>query len=205
MLATLAPELAHAEPGELAGRAACRACEAVIRMGDERHAPACSISATCCAARQAPARARTAATASRAALEPDDAINIQFTSGTTGAPKGATLTHHNIVNNARFVAAGDAARPPTTGCASRCRSTTASAWCWAMLALRDRRARRWCSPAKASTPAPRWRAVAGERCTALYGVPTMFIADARPSELRAASTCRRCAPASWPARRARSR
>ena len=44
-----------------------------------------------------------------AALDPDDAINIQFTSGTTGSPKGATLSHFNIVNNARYAAQGDGA------------------------------------------------------------------------------------------------
>jgi acyl-CoA synthetase (AMP-forming)/AMP-acid ligase II len=64
-----------------------------------------------------------------AGLSCHDAINIQFTSGTTGNPKGATLTHHNVVNNARFMA--QAMRSPsTTACASRCRCTTASAWCW---------------------------------------------------------------------------
>ena len=50
-----------------------------------------------------------ASTRSRQALKPGDAVNIQFTSGTTGAPKGATLTHDNIVNNANFVTGGDAA------------------------------------------------------------------------------------------------
>ena len=61
-------------------------------------------------------------------LDPDDEINIQFTSGTTGMPKGATLTHFNVVNNGYFVGPGDEVQPNRTACASRCRSTTASAW-----------------------------------------------------------------------------
>ncbi len=61
-------------------------------------------------------------------LQSDDPINIQFTSGTTGTPKGATLTHHNILNNGYFVGARLRADAGQTGSASRCRSITASAW-----------------------------------------------------------------------------
>jgi fatty-acyl-CoA synthase len=59
-------------------------------------------------------------------------------------------------------------------------------------------------PAPSFEPAATLAAVAGERCTSLYGVPTMFIAELA-EEGFAATTCRPCAPASWPARRARSR
>ena len=124
MIETLAPELATAEPGRLEGRQAAAAgirhphgrraspgmfnfADVMARGGRDEHERLDLISAS---------------------LKPGDAVNIQFTSGTTGAPKGATLTHDNIVNNANFVTAAMQLRPPTTGCAFRCRSITASAW-----------------------------------------------------------------------------
>ena len=131
MLHDLAPELATCAPGQLRA-ARLPHLRTVIRMGATAHARHAQFR------RRAGRRGRRApgdgSTRSTAALRADDPINIQFTSGTTGAPKGATLTHHNIVNNAHFVARGAWASPSATGCASRCRSTTASAWCMGMLA-----------------------------------------------------------------------
>ena len=66
--------------------------------------------------------------------------------------------------------------PPRTACAFRCRSITASAWCWACLPA-QRSAPAWCSPARVSMPRRRCAAVARYHCTALHGVPTMFIAE----------------------------
>jgi fatty-acyl-CoA synthase len=115
------------------------------------------------------------ALAARAAtLDADDAINIQYTSGTTGFPKGATLTHHNILNNGFFVGAlcGIGAHDricvpvPFYHCFGMVMGNLAAVAHAACVVV----------PGPAFEPAATLRAVAAERCTSLYGVPTMFIA-----------------------------
>ncbi len=108
-------------------------------------------------------------------LQFDDPINIQYTSGTTGFPKGATLTHHNILNNAFFI--GEACGYTQT---DRVCIPVPFYHCFGMvlgnLACTTHGA---CIvvPAPAFEPEATLRAVQDERCTSLYGVPTMFIAE----------------------------
>ncbi|MEU6119109.1 AMP-binding protein [Streptomyces sp. NPDC047117] len=110
-----------------------------------------------------------------ATLTPDDPINIQYTSGTTGFPKGATLSHRNILNNGYWV--GEAVGYTE---ADRVCLPVPFYHCFGMvmgnLAITSHGA---CSviPAPAFDPAATLRAVQQERCTSLYGVPTMFIAE----------------------------
>ncbi|HMJ76043.1 MAG TPA: AMP-binding protein [Iamia sp.] len=110
-----------------------------------------------------------------AGLSPDDAINIQFTSGTTGFPKGATLSHRNILNNGWFVGEG-------------CRYTEVDRVCIPVPLYHCfgmvmgvlgcvTHAAAMVFPAPAFEPAATLLAVEEERCTSLYGVPTMFIAE----------------------------
>jgi len=109
-----------------------------------------------------------------AALSPDDAINIQFTSGTTGFPKGATLTHRNILNNGYFTAQTIAltARDricipvPLYHCFGMVLGNLAALTSGAAMVY----------PGEAFDPMGALQAVEAEGCTALYGVPTMFIA-----------------------------
>ena len=108
-----------------------------------------------------------------ATLTPDDPINIQYTSGTTGFPKGATLSHHNILNNGYFV--GEMIRYTE---ADRIRIPVPFYHCFGMvmgnLAATSHGA---CMviPAPSFEPAATLQAVVDERCTSLYEVPTMFI------------------------------
>jgi fatty-acyl-CoA synthase len=110
-----------------------------------------------------------------ASLAFDDAINIQYTSGTTGFPKGATLSHHNILNNGFFI--GEMCRytdqdrvcipVPFYHCFGMVLGNLACTTHGACIVI----------PAPGFEPAATLRAVQQERCTSLYGVPTMFIAE----------------------------
>jgi fatty-acyl-CoA synthase len=108
-------------------------------------------------------------------LTADDPINIQYTSGTTGFPKGATLSHHNILNNGYFV--GELCGytevdricipVPFYHCFGMVMGNLAATSHGSCMVI----------PAPAFEPAATLAAVAAERCTSLYGVPTMFIAE----------------------------
>jgi fatty-acyl-CoA synthase len=108
-------------------------------------------------------------------LSPDDPINIQYTSGTTGFPKGATLTHRNIVNNGYFVARlqefTDQDRlcipVPFYHCFGMVMGNLGCTTHGATMVI----------PGDSFDPLAVLKAVETERCTALYGVPTMFIAE----------------------------
>jgi fatty-acyl-CoA synthase len=111
----------------------------------------------------------------QAELEFDEVINIQYTSGTTGFPKGAMLTHHNILNNGfwvgermRFTHADRLCIPvPFYHCFGMVLGNLACVTHGATMVL----------PAPHFSPVHTLEAVAKERCTALHGVPTMFIAE----------------------------
>ena len=109
-----------------------------------------------------------------AGLNFDDPINIQYTSGTTGFPKGATLTHHNIANNGYFLGETMAYTPADRVCVP-----VPFYHCFGMV-IGNLAALTHAScvviPAPSFEPAATLQAVAAERCTSLYGVPTMFIA-----------------------------
>jgi len=110
-----------------------------------------------------------------AALDTSDPINIQYTSGTTGFPKGATLSHHNILNNGFFVGEGCRITEqdricvpvPYYHCFGMVMGNLAATSHGACVVL----------PADSFEPGAVLEAVQAERCTVLYGVPTMFIAE----------------------------
>ncbi|KVE35753.1 AMP-binding protein [Burkholderia sp. BDU5] len=172
MIVELAPELATHTSGELHA-ARVPSLRTVVTMSDVAPAGMLSFAEMLARGRAALDPARLDAIG--ATLDRRDPINIQFTSGTTGSPKGATLTHRNVVNNARSIASvmqlteADAMCIPVPlyHCFGMVLSVLACVSAGAKMVF----------PGAAFEPGATLAAVSDERCTALQGVPTMFIAE----------------------------
>ncbi len=171
MLNELAPELGRSAPGALAaGR--LPALRSVIHTGERQVAGMFRFAEV---EERGSSLSAERLDALSAALTPDEAINIQFTSGTTGTPKGATLTHRNIANNGRLVVGTMALGPedrlcipvPLYHCFGMVMGTLGSVSAGAAMVFAG----------EAFDPLATLQCVAEERCTALYGVPTMFVAQ----------------------------
>jgi fatty-acyl-CoA synthase len=170
MLLDLAPEVLDAQPPHDCRR--LPALQFVIQIGTPRSG---SFIAFDDLLRDAGDQHRDTLIARAAELQPDDPINVQFTSGTTGMPKGATLTHHNILNNGYFV--GRMMRfseddrlcipVPLYHCFGMVMGVLNCVTHGATMVF----------PAAAFEPVAVLTAIQQERCTALYGVPTMFVAE----------------------------
>ena len=178
MVDTLAPELRAAEPGRLQA-ARLPSLRIVIQIGAETVPGAIPFEQV--AARAGDAERARLASLGRT-LQFDDPINIQFTSGTTGAPKGATLTHHNILNNGyfigrtlRYTAEDKVCIPvPMYHCFGMVIGSLACVTHGSAMVF----------PGEGFDPLATMATVAEERCTSLYGVPTMFIAQLEHPEFR---------------------
>ena len=171
MLRELAPDLDAARPGELRA-ARLPDLRLVITIGHERAPGALRFDDIAAEGRPAD-RERLAALADE--LQFDDPINIQFTSGTTGFPKGATLTHHNILNNGYFIAKAMRLSErdrlcipvPLYHCFGMVLGNLACLTHGAAMVF----------PGEGFDPLATLETIEAERCTALHGVPTMFIAE----------------------------
>ncbi|ESY17678.1 AMP-binding protein [Mesorhizobium sp. LNJC394B00] len=170
MIETLAPELANATPGKLKAQK-LPTLKIVIRMGDDNSPGMFNFADVLSMAGR---DEHDSLDRISEGLKPGEAINIQFTSGTTGAPKGATLTHTNIVNNGNFVTAAIKLTVddrlcipvPLYHCFGMSMGTMGCVTKGATMVF----------PGEGFDAGATLKAVAQERCTGLYGVPTMFVA-----------------------------
>ncbi len=171
MLASLIPELAAAAPGRLVC-AAYPELRLLVQLGKEPLAGTLAFDDLAAAGHDLDA---TVLASIENRVDPDDVFNIQFTSGTTGTPKGAALTHFNIVNNGFFVGEGMRLTRDDRVCIP-----VPLYHCFGMvlgvLAAMTHGAASILS-GDGFDPAAVLETVANERCTALHGVPTMFIAQ----------------------------
>ena len=171
MIRALAPELDTCEMGKLR---ADKLPDLEMVIGISDHLPVGFIDYADLANRAAAADTeRIVELAS--SLDPREPINIQFTSGTTGQPKGATLTHHNILNNAFFV--GEQIRLTAE---DRMAIPVPLYHCFGMVMGNlscMTHGSTMVYPSPVFDPSETMRAVQDEHCTVLYGVPTMFVAE----------------------------
>ena len=164
ILLKIAPEITTCAPGKLVSKR-LPALKTIIRLGDEKTTGMHNYADVMLMGTD-----NTSSILKTLAeqLQFDDAINIQFTSGTTGSPKGATLSHHGIVNNARLTAHTMGISDKDIVCIPvpmyHCFGMVIGTLMCAM------------TGATAVMPGEVLQAVTDERCTTLYGVPTMFIA-----------------------------
>ncbi|EKS36044.1 AMP-binding protein [Afipia clevelandensis] len=171
MLRELAPELSQCEPGKLSSEA-LPDLEVVIQIGGPQEKGALPFDAV---SKLGAVQHESDLREISSRLQFDDAINIQFTSGTTGAPKGATLTHHNILNNGYFAGVAMGLTPqdrlcipvPFYHCFGMVLSNLACVAHGSTMVV----------PGAAFDPLEVLKTIEAERCTALHGVPTMFIAE----------------------------
>jgi fatty-acyl-CoA synthase len=170
MIEKIAPELKRCEPGRLkSGKLPM--LKSVIVMGDETNAGTFTFDQV--KNLGGPAQ-QLRLQMIETTLNPDDPINVQFTSGTTGTPKGATLSHYNIINNAQFVTdrinlteADRLCIPvPLYHCFGMVMGVLGAVSKGATMVF----------PGEAFEPVTTLTALSKERCTAVYGVPTMFVA-----------------------------
>jgi fatty-acyl-CoA synthase len=171
MLRALAPELRTASPGSLRAERLPQ-LRLVITIGNCDAHGMVRFDDISSLARDGE-RHRLAALADE--LQFDDPINIQFTSGTTGFPKGATLSHHNILNNGLFIAGAMKLTEHDRVCIP-----VPLYHCFGMVignlgCLTHGAAMVY--PSEGFDPLATLETIAAERCTAVYGVPTMFIAE----------------------------
>ena len=175
MLQRLAPELATCSPGALQAQRLPQ-LQTVIRLGEQTTPGMLNYSEVVERGRAAlDVAALNALNALGEGLSCFDAINIQFTSGTTGNPKGATLTHHNVVNNARFIAQAMRLTEQDSLCIPvplyHCFGMVLAVLACVSVGVT------MVFPGESFDPVATLQAVHDERCTALHGVPTMFIAE----------------------------
>jgi fatty-acyl-CoA synthase len=172
MLGEIAPEIHFKGAGEVLDSTRVPGLKHVVLLDDDPVPPRCLSYAQVVRLGGPAQRARLDALS--AALDPDDAINIQFTSGTTGSPKGATLSHFNIVNNARYCAKAMALSPadklcipvPLYHCFGMVLGVLCAATSGATMVF----------PGEGFDAGDTLKTLSRHRCTALHGVPTMFTA-----------------------------